>query len=127
MMASVHVFALLRTGYFRLTDYGMDEISSCKQKGFHPHPKEPPLFSVSSTFPAHPPAPHPSAPSSPSPLQHCQTPAFSMNSGCVNQVPLLFSNSPTVLMSPAGWRPHHHYGKQSDCAGPAVMPSCASL
>ncbi|XP_023694336.1 STAM binding protein b isoform X1 [Paramormyrops kingsleyae] len=34
------------TGYFRLTDYGMDEISSCKQKGFHPHPKEPPLFSA---------------------------------------------------------------------------------
>uniref|UniRef100_A0A8C9SMS3 STAM binding protein a n=1 Tax=Scleropages formosus TaxID=113540 RepID=A0A8C9SMS3_SCLFO len=34
------------TGYFRLTDYGMEEISSCKQKGFHPHPKEPPLFSA---------------------------------------------------------------------------------
>uniref|UniRef100_A0A673JWS0 STAM-binding protein-like A n=1 Tax=Sinocyclocheilus rhinocerous TaxID=307959 RepID=A0A673JWS0_9TELE len=32
------------TGYFRLTDYGMEEISSCTQKGFHPHPKEPPLF-----------------------------------------------------------------------------------
>ncbi|XP_051973183.1 STAM-binding protein-like A [Xyrauchen texanus] len=35
------------TGYFRLTDYGMDEIGSCKQRGFHPHPKEPPLFSAS--------------------------------------------------------------------------------
>ncbi|KTF84537.1 hypothetical protein cypCar_00022015 [Cyprinus carpio] len=35
------------TGYFRLTDYGMDEISSCKQRGFHPHPREPPLFSAS--------------------------------------------------------------------------------
>ncbi|XP_051540505.1 STAM-binding protein-like A isoform X1 [Myxocyprinus asiaticus] len=35
------------TGYFRLTDNGMDEISSCKQRGFHPHPKEPPLFSAS--------------------------------------------------------------------------------
>ncbi|XP_067255180.1 STAM-binding protein-like A [Chanodichthys erythropterus] len=35
------------TGYFRLTDCGMDEISSCKQRGFHPHPKEPPLFSAS--------------------------------------------------------------------------------
>ncbi|XP_036383069.1 STAM binding protein b [Megalops cyprinoides] len=34
------------TGYFRLTDYGMEEISSCKQKGFHPHPKEPPLFTA---------------------------------------------------------------------------------
>ncbi|KAG2469375.1 STAM-binding protein-like A [Polypterus senegalus] len=32
------------TGYFRLTDYGMEEVSSCKQKGFHPHPREPPLF-----------------------------------------------------------------------------------
>ncbi|XP_043102654.1 STAM binding protein b [Puntigrus tetrazona] len=32
------------TGYFRLTDYGMEEISICTQKGFHPHPKEPPLF-----------------------------------------------------------------------------------
>ncbi|XP_051541279.1 STAM-binding protein-like A isoform X2 [Myxocyprinus asiaticus] len=35
------------TGYFRLTDYGMDEIGFCKQRGFHPHPKEPPLFSAS--------------------------------------------------------------------------------
>uniref|UniRef100_A0A673M2H3 RNA/RNP complex-1-interacting phosphatase-like n=1 Tax=Sinocyclocheilus rhinocerous TaxID=307959 RepID=A0A673M2H3_9TELE len=35
------------TGYFRLTDYGMDEICSCKQRGFHPHPREPPLFSAS--------------------------------------------------------------------------------
>ncbi|XP_041088004.1 STAM-binding protein-like A isoform X3 [Polyodon spathula] len=32
------------TGYFKLTEHGMEEISSCKQKGFHPHPKEPPLF-----------------------------------------------------------------------------------
>ncbi|XP_008417572.2 STAM-binding protein-like A [Poecilia reticulata] len=31
-------------GYFRLTDRGTDEISSCKQKGFHPHSKDPPLF-----------------------------------------------------------------------------------
>ncbi|XP_059400657.1 STAM-binding protein-like A [Carassius carassius] len=35
------------TGYFSLTDYGMDEICSCKQRGFHPHPREPPLFSAS--------------------------------------------------------------------------------
>uniref|UniRef100_A0AAX7VWX2 MPN domain-containing protein n=1 Tax=Astatotilapia calliptera TaxID=8154 RepID=A0AAX7VWX2_ASTCA len=34
-------------GYFRLTDRGTDEISTCKQKGFHPHSKEPPLFTVS--------------------------------------------------------------------------------
>uniref|UniRef100_A0A673Y783 STAM binding protein b n=1 Tax=Salmo trutta TaxID=8032 RepID=A0A673Y783_SALTR len=32
------------TGYFRITDRGMDEISTCKQKGFHPHSKDPPLF-----------------------------------------------------------------------------------
>lgn len=32
------------TGYFRLTEYGMEKISTCTQKGFHPHPKEPPLF-----------------------------------------------------------------------------------
>ncbi|XP_061586681.1 STAM-binding protein-like A [Cololabis saira] len=31
-------------GYFRLTDRGTEEISSCKQKGFHPHSKDPPLF-----------------------------------------------------------------------------------
>ncbi|XP_031161196.1 STAM-binding protein-like A [Sander lucioperca] len=31
-------------GYFKLTDRGTDEISTCKQKGFHPHSKEPPLF-----------------------------------------------------------------------------------
>uniref|UniRef100_A0A8C1MP02 STAM binding protein b n=1 Tax=Cyprinus carpio TaxID=7962 RepID=A0A8C1MP02_CYPCA len=36
----VHLF---RTGYLRLTDYGMEEISTCTQKGFHPHPKEPPF------------------------------------------------------------------------------------
>ncbi|KAF7643895.1 hypothetical protein LDENG_00231470 [Lucifuga dentata] len=31
-------------GYFRLTDRGMGEISGCKLKGFHPHSKDPPLF-----------------------------------------------------------------------------------
>ncbi|KAL6114874.1 stambp [Pungitius sinensis] len=31
-------------GYFRLTDRGTHEISTCKQKGFHPHSKDPPLF-----------------------------------------------------------------------------------
>ncbi|KAL2092428.1 hypothetical protein ACEWY4_012226 [Coilia grayii] len=36
------------TGYFRLTDHGMDEISACKQKGFHPHSKHPPLFAEGS-------------------------------------------------------------------------------
>ncbi|BFZ02684.1 hypothetical protein BsWGS_05724 [Bradybaena similaris] len=32
------------TGIFKLTDHGLDIIGSCKQKGFHPHSKEPPLF-----------------------------------------------------------------------------------
>ncbi|XP_051896827.1 STAM-binding protein-like isoform X1 [Pristis pectinata] len=36
------------SGFFRLTEHGMDEISSCKQKGFHPHLKDPPLFNACS-------------------------------------------------------------------------------
>ncbi|XP_017296239.1 AMSH-like protease isoform X2 [Kryptolebias marmoratus] len=34
------------TGVFRLTGAGMSEVSACRHKGFHPHSKEPPLFSV---------------------------------------------------------------------------------
>uniref|UniRef100_A0A3Q2W2Q2 STAM binding protein-like 1 n=1 Tax=Haplochromis burtoni TaxID=8153 RepID=A0A3Q2W2Q2_HAPBU len=34
------------TGVFRLTNLGMSEVSACKLKGFHPHSKEPPLFTV---------------------------------------------------------------------------------
>ncbi|XP_045437842.1 AMSH-like protease isoform X1 [Pipistrellus kuhlii] len=34
------------TGVFRLTSAGMLEVSTCKKKGFHPHTKEPRLFSV---------------------------------------------------------------------------------
>ncbi|XP_036903186.1 AMSH-like protease isoform X2 [Sturnira hondurensis] len=34
------------TGIFRLTNAGMLEVSACKQKGFHPHTKEPRLFSI---------------------------------------------------------------------------------
>ncbi|MBZ3890260.1 STAM-binding protein [Sciurus carolinensis] len=34
------------TGFFKLTDHGLEEISSCRQKGFHPHSKDPPLFCV---------------------------------------------------------------------------------
>ncbi|XP_014318022.1 AMSH-like protease isoform X2 [Myotis lucifugus] len=34
------------TGIFRLTSAGMLEVSTCKKKGFHPHTKEPRLFSV---------------------------------------------------------------------------------
>uniref|UniRef100_A0A3P9MY13 STAM binding protein like 1 n=1 Tax=Poecilia reticulata TaxID=8081 RepID=A0A3P9MY13_POERE len=33
-------------GVFRLTGAGMLEVSGCRQKGFHPHSKEPPLFTV---------------------------------------------------------------------------------
>jgi len=33
------------TGFFSLTrDHGLQEIGRCTQVGFHPHPKEPPLF-----------------------------------------------------------------------------------
>ncbi|NXE82027.1 STABP protein, partial [Cochlearius cochlearius] len=34
------------TGFFKLTEHGLEEISSCRQKGFHPHSKEPPLFTT---------------------------------------------------------------------------------
>ncbi|CAI9558868.1 unnamed protein product [Staurois parvus] len=36
------------TGIFRLTDYGMKEVGECRQKGFHPHCKDPPLFCATS-------------------------------------------------------------------------------
>ncbi|KAM5243975.1 AMSH-like protease isoform 2-T10 [Hipposideros larvatus] len=34
------------TGIFRLTSAGMLEVSACKKKGFHPHTKDPRLFSI---------------------------------------------------------------------------------
>ncbi|XP_008529154.1 AMSH-like protease isoform X2 [Equus asinus] len=34
------------TGIFRLTNAGMLEVSACKKKGFHPHTKDPRLFSI---------------------------------------------------------------------------------
>ncbi|KAL4640083.1 AMSH-like protease [Arapaima gigas] len=34
------------TGVFRLTSSGMGEVGSCRMKGFHPHSKDPPLFSI---------------------------------------------------------------------------------
>ncbi|XP_047558641.1 AMSH-like protease isoform X3 [Lutra lutra] len=34
------------TGIFRLTNTGMLEVSACKKKGFHPHTKDPRLFSI---------------------------------------------------------------------------------
>lgn len=40
----------IRIGYFKLTDRGTKEISTCKQKGFHPHSKDPPLFTVSTSL-----------------------------------------------------------------------------
>ncbi|XP_018418766.1 PREDICTED: STAM-binding protein [Nanorana parkeri] len=36
------------TGIFKLTDYGMKEVGECRQKGFHPHCKDPPLFNTTS-------------------------------------------------------------------------------
>ncbi|NXD16318.1 STABP protein, partial [Nothocercus nigrocapillus] len=36
------------TGFFRLTDHGLEQIASCRQKGFHPHAKDPPLFTTCS-------------------------------------------------------------------------------
>ncbi|NXA12473.1 STABP protein, partial [Sapayoa aenigma] len=36
------------TGFFQLTEHGLEQISSCRQKGFHPHPKDPPLFTTCS-------------------------------------------------------------------------------
>lgn len=44
--------SLGRIGYFKLTDRGTEEISTCKQKGFHPHSKDPPLFTVSAICPS---------------------------------------------------------------------------
>ncbi|XP_066522728.1 AMSH-like protease [Hoplias malabaricus] len=34
------------TGVFRLTSAGMGEVAGCRLKGFHPHSKDPPLFTV---------------------------------------------------------------------------------
>lgn len=38
-------FLHFRTGYFCLTPgHGLDYIADCRESGFHPHPKKPPLF-----------------------------------------------------------------------------------
>ncbi|XP_026993473.1 AMSH-like protease isoform X1 [Tachysurus fulvidraco] len=34
------------TGVFRLTAAGMSEVAGCRLKGFHPHRKDPPLFTI---------------------------------------------------------------------------------
>ncbi|KAL2078350.1 hypothetical protein ACEWY4_026035 [Coilia grayii] len=34
------------TGVFRLTSSGMGEVAGCRLKGFHPHSKDPPLFTI---------------------------------------------------------------------------------
>ncbi|XP_030631325.1 AMSH-like protease [Chanos chanos] len=34
------------TGVFRLTSSGMGEVAGCRMKGFHPHSKDPPLFTI---------------------------------------------------------------------------------
>lgn len=36
-----------QTGFFTLSqNHGLSFIANCHQTGFHPHPKEPPLFQV---------------------------------------------------------------------------------
>lgn len=35
-----------RTGVFSLSDLGLEVIGNCREKGFHYHSKEPPLFVV---------------------------------------------------------------------------------
>lgn len=43
------VLLFCRTGVFSLTPgYGLQFILNCKKPGFHPHPKEPPLYEESS-------------------------------------------------------------------------------
>lgn len=38
-----------QVGIFSLTpNYGLQFIENCHEKGFHPHPKEPPIYSNSS-------------------------------------------------------------------------------
>ena len=44
---SVSLLLFLSTGVFKLTSPGMAEVSACRLKGFHPHSKEPVLFTVS--------------------------------------------------------------------------------
>ena len=37
-----------RTGFFVLTpEYGLDFIANCRESGFHPHPTDIPLYTVS--------------------------------------------------------------------------------
>ncbi|NWY47431.1 STABP protein, partial [Sylvia atricapilla] len=43
---SIAIVCSPKTGFFKLTEHGLEEISSCRQKGFHPHPKDPPLFTT---------------------------------------------------------------------------------
>ncbi|NWY99967.1 STABP protein, partial [Loxia curvirostra] len=45
---SIAIVCSPKTGFFRLTEHGLEEISSCRQQGFHPHPKDPPLFTTCS-------------------------------------------------------------------------------
>ena len=33
--------------YSLTSEYGLKFIAACKQQGFHPHPKEPPIYEVS--------------------------------------------------------------------------------
>ena len=44
----MYLYAIsIRVGYFTLTTpFGLEQISKCRQQGFHPHFKEPPIYEV---------------------------------------------------------------------------------
>jgi STAM-binding protein len=47
MFANIYKSSTFRTGIYMLTtSHGLDFIANCRQTGFHPHPAEPPLFTV---------------------------------------------------------------------------------
>lgn len=47
MIFIINKIIFYRTGFFILTpDYGLDFIANCRETGFHPHPTEPPLYTV---------------------------------------------------------------------------------
>lgn len=42
-----NIFIYFRTGFFILTpEYGLEFIANCRETGFHPHPTDPPLYTV---------------------------------------------------------------------------------
>lgn len=44
----IEIINPFRTGFFTLTpNHGLPFIANCRKSGFHPHPTDPPLFTVS--------------------------------------------------------------------------------